>query len=241
MQITKQLDFYRRVGITEVDGWGVDADLINLILHIHTFQEEHGATGSLCEIGVHHGKTLILLALLARPSERVVGIDLFEDRQAENLDSSGLGSLGITRANLSRYAESVSVECVTANSFDLTADQRALLAGARMFHIDGGHFLEVVLNDLEVAQRALGPGGVIIIDDYWNSLFPEVHEAVHRYFAAGTVLKAVPFMTGRNKIFLAHQSHRDRLLQYMKGQLPRERSRPVKLLGYDSICCDFYP
>lgn len=236
--MASQLERYRTIGLNEVEGWGVDQDLVDLIIKFHEFHELHKIRGGLCEIGVHHGRTLVLFALLAGKSERVVGIDLFEERQIENLDSSGLGSLEQTRSNLALHAPGIPAECIAANSFDLTADQCALLDGARLFHIDGGHFLEVVLNDLHLAQQALAPGGVIIIDDYWHSGFPEVHEAVHRYFSTATCLKAVPFMTGRNKIFLVHNSHRDRLLDFMKNNLPPERRKLVKLLGYDSICCD---
>ena len=236
--MTPRLEQYRKTGLNQVEGWGVDEDLINLIINFQEFHNLHGIRGGLCEIGVHHGRTLVLFALLAGEGDRVIGIDLFEERQVENLDSSGLGSLERTRANLAMHAPGVPAKCITANSFDLTTAQRALLDGARMFHIDGGHFLEVVLNDLHIAQQALAPGGIIIIDDYWHSGFPEVHEAVHRYFATATSLKAVPFMTGRNKIFLAHNSHRDRLLDFMKNNLPPERRKLVKLLGYESICCD---
>jgi Methyltransferase domain len=233
-----QLDTYRASGFRNVDGWGIDEDLFDFFVMFDEFQRGHGITGSLCEIGVHHGRTFILLALLQERGERVVGIDLFESGQDQNHDASGSGSMQSLRKNLLHHAPDCQPHLVTANSFDLSVEQRGLMAPARLFHIDGGHYLEVVLNDLALAQAALGPGGIIVVDDYWHSLFPEVHEAVHRYFYTATSLRAVPFMTGKNKIFLAHTSHRERLLGFLKERLPPEKRRPIKLLGYDAICCD---
>jgi hypothetical protein len=41
-------------------------------------QEEGGYIGDLCEVGVYHGKSLVLLDLLRTHSERVFGFDTFE-------------------------------------------------------------------------------------------------------------------------------------------------------------------
>ena len=232
------LSRYVNGGFVHVDGWGVDAELIDIFRQIDAFQASQGVAGSLCEIGVHHGRTLILLALMRKPGERVVGIDLFESAQDQNLDASGSGSMQAVRVNLATHAPDIEVDLITANSFDLTPDDREMLRGARMFHIDGGHFMEVVLNDLALAQQMLGAGGVIVIDDYWHSGFPEVHEAVQRYFSTATALKAVPFMTGKNKLFLAHSSHRDRIAAHFRGVLPLDRCKTIRLLGHDAICCD---
>jgi hypothetical protein len=56
------------------------------------------------------------------------------------------------------------------------------MRGSRLFHNDGEHFTEVVLNDLSIAQDLINLGGVIVLDDYWHSGFPEAQEAVHKYF-----------------------------------------------------------
>lgn len=232
------LEAYREHGFTLVDGWGVDRELIELFINFDSFQTRHSVSGSLSEIGVHHGRTLILLGLLKKADERVTGIDLFETAQDQNLDDSGRGSQAALQRNITTHAPSVDFTLIEANSLDLAPDHLECLSGSRLFHIDGGHYIEVVSNDLHIAQTCLGPGGVIVVDDYWHSGFPEVQEAVHRYFQTSSQLKAVPFMVGKNKIFLAHLSHKDRLLQYMRGVLPAERSKRVRVLGHEAICCD---
>jgi hypothetical protein len=232
------LQSYRTEGFLRVEGWGIDQELIDLFEMFNDFQRAHGLGGPMCEIGVHHGRTLILLGLLKRPQEKVIGIDLFESNQSQNLDASGSGSIAAVHRNLAEFAPGIEIDLISANSFDLSVDQRNCLQGCRLFHIDGGHFIEVVLNDIALAQSTLGVGGIIVIDDYWHSGFPEVQEAVHRYFWTSAAMKAVPFMAGKNKLFLAHNSHKERLLDFVAAKLPANRRKPIRLLGYNAICCD---
>jgi Methyltransferase domain len=232
------LQRYRAGGFHSVQGWGINETLFDIFVHLNDFHMTNNLEGPLCEIGVHHGRTLILLGLMKRQHEKAVGIDLFESGQAQNLDASGKGSIEAARRNLAEHAPGVNFDLIAASSFDLTTDQRNLMQGCRFMHIDGGHFTEVVLNDIALTQSVLGLGGVIVIDDYWHSGFPEVQEAVHRYFWTSPSLKAVPFMTGINKIFLAHLSHRDLLLAHMSARLPEERRKPIRLLGHSAICID---
>jgi hypothetical protein len=227
-----------RAAFMSVQGWGIDEELFDLFIIFNDFHMSYNLEGCVCEIGVHHGRTLILLGLLKRQHEKVVGIDLFEAGQDQNLDASGGGSLQAVHRNLATYAPGIDFNLIAASSFDLTIDQRNLMQGCRLIHIDGGHFTEIVLNDLSLAQAALGVGGVIVVDDYWHSGFPEVQEAVHRYFWTASALKAAPFMVGKNKIFLAHFSHRDRLIDYVSARLPANRRKPIRLLGHNAICCD---
>jgi hypothetical protein len=126
---------------------------------------------------------------------------------------------------------------ITGNSFELSVDKYPKLQNSRLFHIDGGHFLEVVLNDISIAQQSVSSGGIIIIDDYWHSGFPEVSEAVNRYFSTATRIRAVPFMTGINKIFLCDVSFKTKVMQRMSSSL---ETKTIKLLGYDALCCDMH-
>ena len=234
----EHLQRYRTEGFRSVEGWGVDSPLIEVFIHVDDFQRAHGVRGSLVEIGIHHGRTLLLLGLLRNEGERVVGIDLFEDAQEQNLDFSGSGSYVAFQDNAKRHAPGVDFTIVAGNSLALDAESVDAMNGCRLFHIDGGHYREIVSNDLLLAQTALGLGGVIVVDDYWHSGFPEVQEAVNRYFRTSSVLKAVPVMTGMNKLFLAHLSHKDRLLDYMAARMPPDRNKRVTVLGYPAICID---
>lgn len=229
---------YRDKGHEKVEGWGVDRELIDLIMTLDRFQSTNQISGHLCEIGVHHGRTLILLALLSRERESVWGIDLFESAQLQNIDASGSGLEAAVRKNLQQHAPSIPVNLVACNSFHLSQQNRLAIQGSRLVHIDGGHFLEVVLHDLDLAQNILGSGGIIILDDYWHSGFPEVQEAAHRFFSTATTIKAVPFMTGKNKLFLVDVCYYNPLLAFLQNTLPSDRNKRVKLLGYEGLCYD---
>jgi hypothetical protein len=229
---------YCNGGFLEVGGWGIDRNLINTILLIQQFQKQYRLPGPLVEIGVHEGRVLILFGLLQAYDEAAVGIDLFEDAQDQNIDHSGYGSSHMTKHNFQKHAPSAKYLLFAENSLSLGNAAINAIKGARLFHIDGGHTFEVALNDIALATSCLGLGGVIIIDDYWHPGWPEVSEAVHRYYATSTDLRAVPFMTGMNKLFLAHISHKDGLLDFMLERLPEGRNKRVRIFGYPAVCCE---
>ena len=72
----------------EIEGWGVDELLIRVICQLDYFQKKWAIKGSMIEIGVHHGRTFVLLDLLKRNEEFSLAIDLFENMQELNLDQS---------------------------------------------------------------------------------------------------------------------------------------------------------
>src|SRR5688572_16645150 len=84
------LERYARSGHRQVQGWLSEIG-IALILEGCRQQAEWQVRGSICEIGVHHGRLFILLHLATAPDERSVAWDLFE-QQDENVDRSGKGN-----------------------------------------------------------------------------------------------------------------------------------------------------
>jgi len=224
----------------EVMGWGIDAWLASIFSQINDFQIARDIRGPLAEIGIQDGRVLILLGLMAQPGESAIGIDIF-DNQKENLDQSGVNvTIAKVRENINSFAPHVTFDLINSNSFRIPPVEQEKLRNFRFLHIDGGHYLEVVMNDLDLAQRMIGGGGVIVIDDYWHSGFPEVQEAVHRYFFTSTCIKAAPFMVGRNKLFLASHEIRQDIRENLAATLPSNMGKRVRVLGYDTICCDAY-
>ena len=51
-------------------------------------------------------------------------------------------------------------------------------------HIDGGHTSRETYNDLELCSRALQPGGLLALDDYFNPAFPGVCEGAIKFWLA---------------------------------------------------------
>jgi Methyltransferase domain len=137
-------------------------------------QEERGVRGNLAEIGIHHGKSFLVLAGAARSSETVFAIDVFE-RQELNLDHSGCGNRVIFESHLKRFLPGAKISVIAESSADLRGREAALgLAGLRFVSIDGGHTRELTLNDLQIADGCLVDGGVCCVDDVFNAHWPGV-------------------------------------------------------------------
>ena len=176
-----------------VEGWffPVDAYLFGFIDEV---QRRESIDGNLFEIGVHHGKTAIFLARMRRASELLGVCDVF-DQQELNVDRSGGGNRAIFERNLQGHELRVFAKL----SSELTENDTT--TRCRFFHIDGGHRAEDVMNDLEVASRALLPDGVVALDDLFNPNWPGVGEGFYRFIAARPDV-FVPILIGGNKVLL---------------------------------------
>lgn len=227
---------YLQNGMEAIDGWGVDQFLAQVFLGIDRFQELNGDVGNLFEIGVHHGRAAVLLALMARNHEHAVLIDLFE-RQEENIDQSGHGSREILEQNLAGWAKGRPVEIVQANSLELDfASVHGLRAGVRFAHIDGGHYREVVLNDLRKTEAVLVDGGVVVMDDYDHAGFPDVNFACNEYLDLGET-RLAPVAMGHNKLILTTRETQPRLAGFL-AQYGAHRGlwgHTAHVRGYDVV------
>jgi len=223
--------------MNQVDGWGIDDDLARIFLLLDDLQRTLGVHGSLFEIGVHHGRTAILLSLMARPAERCVFLDLF-DRQDENIDNSGRGNLETFRANLARWAPGTAPEIIAGNSLNLEFSSIAgLVHGVRFAHIDGGHYKAVVLNDLDKTEAVLGPGGIVVVDDFLHSGFLGVNEACNHYLREAGGRRLLPIATGKNKLILAARSHAQRYRDGLLAGLKPQR-QVAEFYGETLVCLD---
>jgi hypothetical protein len=187
-----------------VDGW-LRTEAALTIANLADEQRRLGVAGGTAEIGVHHGKLFILLYLLSRPPEKAVAIDLFENQHL-NVDSSGKGDLAAFRANLERHADSQRLVLHQGDSTRLAAFDLMRLADGpmRLISIDGGHTEEITASDLAVADASLAEGGIAIVDDVFNEMWPGVADGVHRYSRDRP--KLVPFAICANKTFFCRSS-----------------------------------
>jgi len=77
---------------------------------------------------------------------------------------------------------------------------------AVFIHIDGGHDVETVFHDLSISVPVLTAGGVIALDDAFNSGTPGVPEAICRFLSRYPNAFA-PFAHCYNKLFAARPEH----------------------------------
>ncbi|MGF1553933.1 MAG: class I SAM-dependent methyltransferase [Paracoccaceae bacterium] len=220
---------YLTEGFGQVLGWGINPVTARYFLLCDDFQKRHGHAGNLFEIGVHHGRAGILLALLARADETTVLADLFE-RQAENVDRSGQGSRAHLEANLTAWAPGARAAIVQANSLELDfATVPALAAGVRLAHVDGGHHVDAVVNDLRKTEAVLAPHGIVVVDDFMSVRWPEVTEGSYAYLAESRGL--APVAMGRNKLILTTTGNAQALIDHIAARLTPPAGKPVRMGG----------
>ncbi|KAL7558360.1 hypothetical protein ACA910_004025 [Epithemia clementina (nom. ined.)] len=216
-----------REGLYENIGKGSGSyHVAGVVLHTMS-QVQHsklGIFGTVGEIGVHHGRFTSFLYMTAQETEPLIAVDLFEALQDENVDMSGMGSLKRFVESLSLYGLGESdVQTFTTSSLDLDVEGSSWLAdkpGIRLLSVDGGHTAEITRNDLRLAFCNLLPGGIVVLDDWFNPPWPGVVEGFFQFAnldnhiglndhaasaaAAAEPQVVYPFLLCENKLYLTN-------------------------------------
>jgi len=197
------LDAYVRYNY-KVPGW-LHWYSARIIVDLSHIQVNAGFEGAVGEIGVHMGRLFILLKLLARPHEKAIAIDVFEDQHL-NVDRSGCGDQIAFLTNLERWASTRDVELIQRSSLEVSPEEIIARVGkCRIFSVDAGHTEECTVNDLYLAEAAAADHGIIILDDFFNAYWPDVSTGTARYLLdAKTTMR--PFAISPNKVYLARQA-----------------------------------
>jgi hypothetical protein len=181
----------------------LDAQIIAALGHA---QIRDGVRGDLVEIGVHHGKLFIILALLRQQGERLLAADLFEDDEL-NRATVHAGRENAFFRNLKKLGVAVSTEEIyKGDSLKLTPEQlQQRVAQVRLFSIDGGHYYEHVSNDVRLAAQVIHDKGVIIVDDFFTTRWPEVTFATYDFLRkAGEEMR--PFLVSKSKLYICREA-----------------------------------
>lgn len=191
---------YAEDGHAGIQGW-LDTESAVLIALLSQGQVRRGISGSLGEIGVHHGKLFILLDRLRTEGEGAFAVDVFGDQQL-NVDRSGRGNRAIFLANVARYGgDPDTVQIFERSSEDVTSEDVLRQVGpVRLLSVDGGHTEALTLNDLTIAEGVLSDGGILVLDDVFNEAWPGVVSGLVRFLEAKPAL--VPFAVSPNKTYL---------------------------------------
>jgi hypothetical protein len=198
-----RLDAYLRYNY-KVPGW-LHWYTARIILDLSRIQVDAGFEGAVGEIGVYMGRLFILLKLLARPHEKAIAIDVFEDQHL-NVDQSGRGDRIAFLTNLERWASTRDVELIQRSSLEVSPEEIIARVGkCRIISVDAGHTEECTLNDLCLAEAAAADHGIIILDDFFNALWPDVATGTARYlFDCKTTMR--PFAISPKKVYLAREA-----------------------------------
>jgi hypothetical protein len=223
-QLVRYLTFGRRT----VGGW-LGFEVAAFIAALGDIQRSAGYRGAVGEIGVHHGRLFILLLLLLDKDEGNFAIDVFE-QQHLNTDRSGRGDREVFLSNVQRWSGR-EASIIARSSLEVRQEDILSLCGrVRLASIDGGHTRECALNDLRLIEGVLTDQGIAIVDDYFNSNWPDVSAAVAEYLFDKTS-KLVPFAVNPNKVYLTARTNS----AFYRAEL-RKRFTPIKgskMFGYE--------
>ncbi|MBX9700946.1 MAG: class I SAM-dependent methyltransferase [Acetobacteraceae bacterium] len=224
---------YLTRGQRGIQGW-VQHGALMLALGLHRLQRAAGEHGAVAEIGVHHGRLFIALALLRDAEEPAIAVDVFE-RQDLNPDKSGRGDRAVFEASLARWGAAERTIILARDSMTLTPAEvleRAGPQGVRLFSVDGSHTLRHASSDLRLAEACLAPGGVILLDDIFHPHWPEVTEAALLHLR-DPASRLAPLALCAGKLFLVRREDHAGWLERLDARMRQyaEVWVPVRFAG----------
>jgi hypothetical protein len=107
--------------------------------------------------------------------------------------------------NLARFGVNLPRVAIDPRSSEVVtpADIVNAVGLVRFFSIDGGHWKEIVINDLCLAERSIADYGIIALDDFNRLEWPEVSIGYYSWMPEKSV---VPFAIGFNKLYLCEMN-----------------------------------
>jgi cephalosporin hydroxylase len=198
------LNSYLQNGFRNIDGFcpQYTIQILNLLQNLD-FNKNYG----IMEIGIHHGQFFLALNSLVESNFKSVAIDIF-DRQDLNIDNSGCGVKQVFLDNLKKYDRHAgeNVIVVEGDSTDnFIFEGVEIPKQYKYISVDGGHTVEHVISDLNLAAQYISNEGLVIVDDYLNHWWPSVTEGLFKYLSTNPTL--VPVMTTPNKMWLSKLSY----------------------------------
>lgn len=206
------------------------------ILEIFRYQKINNINGSIAEIGTYLGKTFIGLALAANQGERVVGVDIFPEGIAEQLNESlrqhvpsgGPGTVHLLKMDSSIISTKQWIEL--------------LEKPARFVHIDGNHNHDAVLNDINLASNFLADKSIVLIDDFLHDWYPDVTEGVLNAIRYSKNLRPVaviprsgPLTRGGSKLICSTAESAEEYKKLIVNLFSEMRFRRINIAGYNAI------
>jgi hypothetical protein len=223
---------YLRYGAKRVAGW-LNPFSATFIAWLSLVQRDDGITGSVGEVGVHHGRLFILMQASAAPEEAAVAIDVFGDQHL-NTDRSGSGDRAIFERNVAKWGGPAPLTVVQKSSLDMTPAEYLTQAQqpARLFSVDGGHTAECAESDMRLADAVLHPEGVVIVDDIYNEFWPDVAVGVGAYCRDPTA-RLRPFAITPGKVYFCRSEQAARYLNETRTFFNVEFDKMTTMFGRD--------
>ncbi len=176
----------------QIEGWFFPLDQLAFI-ELFSVQDQLQIKGDVAEVGVYHGKSLVLLSLLKGPDERLLGFDLFDQDHQQK-----------TERNIQNYGVDAELSLIKGLTSEIAhSDLDAMIPNPlRFLHIDAGHEYHEVLEQLYLFSPYLADLGIVAMDDYQDREFPGIEAAVLDFAEVDRPRRFVPFLASGNKLFM---------------------------------------
>ena len=247
----QKLENYLREGSRSVDGY-LQSGSASIICSIFDIQDELKILGNVAEIGVFHGKLLILLCHSLRNGENVFAIDLFNTQPdiqgiKTEADHNRFSSENLLFNFSENKIDAELFNLVVANSQDMVVSDLLREFGGpniRLFSIDGDHSRDGVRHDLNLASASLIDGGIILADDLFNTVCPALTEGIIDFFREdnGGLLEPIaivaangPVHTGSNKLVITDSKYSLRYKAYLQLLNRTNYSHTDQFLGFPHV------
>lgn len=187
----------------EVEGW-LSPTTALMMAETVIFQGQEGISGQIIELGIHHGKSFLPLAIASSSADDLVAIDCFE-HQEFNVDFSGSGNRDIFIENMARFAPEANYRIVDEDSLKLLEKLSLYqLGNARLFSVDASHTRMHTRNDLMVADACLNENGICVLDDILSPHWTGVISGLFDFLSEKASLAPLAFFP--NKLVLCRPS-----------------------------------
>lgn len=142
--------------------WKVQLALLDLICRIKNPK-------NVLEIGTWHGRSGVIFSSYVNDNKGTYwGIEPDPTRA------------GITETNCKKYCPDGQV-VVERNISDYSDLKKNNIPWMDIVHIDGEHSYTAVFNDLNLARKLLFNDGVIILDDFYFDMYPQITQATYKW------------------------------------------------------------
>ena len=135
------------------------------------------------EIGTWNGERAVQL-LRAAPRASYIGFDLFdtadEDSDKREFNVKSHYTMRAVYQHILQAHPRCHIKLIKGDT-NVTFTHYNIISGkgsADLIFIDGGHSVKTIAKDWENTLSAIRPGGIIILDDYYEAMSPETLEKI---------------------------------------------------------------
>ena len=227
----KEIRKYLKRPIFRIQGFCSSLDA-NLLRSTIVYQSKNGISGSLVEIGVWHGKSFFILTKGRTAGEKCLGMDLFSIRPLRKGERQQIDEF---RDNCVAHKIVLGPEeILQGDSIGFTPDDVLGRVGPpRLFHVDGGHDYAHAKGDLSLAASVISDRGVIVIDDAFNSNWPEVCAAMLDWLRENKDFS--PWASTGQKVFVSLAHNKEFYEKDLRANFHAQVDRYVELFGHKFI------